>query len=263
MFAADGKRIRGANRHSGGYFETVTLVSHSGRPLASRCCRDEGGERAALRALLDEVDLRGSVITLDALHATRDLERALVDIHQADYLLTIKGNCPETLAALTGLDWTGSRVRHHAGAPEKGHGRIETRCIDVQSLPPRLLVFNAAPPGVPYHPYPHLPENRQDPPGDRLRHHLRGARAGRPRTDCSNGTATTGRLRTATTTAPMPPSAKTPAATAPGMPPANNATLNNIVLALVFHQGFRYLPEANTHFMMRRQEAINAILSPT
>ena len=32
--AADGKRIRGANRHTdeGVYFETVTLVTHAGRP---------------------------------------------------------------------------------------------------------------------------------------------------------------------------------------------------------------------------------------
>ena len=44
--------------------------------------------------------------------------------------------------------------------------------------------------------------------------------------------------------------------------PANNATLNNIVLAVVFHRGFRYLPEANRHYMMRREDALEAILSP-
>ena len=44
--------------------------------------------------------------------------------------------------------------------------------------------------------------------------------------------------------------------------PANNATLNNIALAVVFHRGFRYLPEANLHFMMRRREALDAILEP-
>ena len=35
-------RIRGANRNTpdGVHFETVTLVTHGGRPLASRCCRD-------------------------------------------------------------------------------------------------------------------------------------------------------------------------------------------------------------------------------
>ena len=263
VFAADGKRIRGANRHAdGAYFETVTLVTHGGRPLASRCCRDEGGERAALRALLDEVDLRGSVITLDALHATRDLERALVDIHRADYLLTIKGNCPETLAALTELDWTGPRVRHHVSAPEKGHGRIETRRIDVHALPPRLLSFTAARQGwritrertclktgktrretaygitsvAPDKAGPEqlLQWNRGHWQVENGNHYRRDATLGED--------ASRHRARHA---------------------PANNATLNNIVLALVFHHGFRYLPEANTHFMMRRQEALNAILSPT
>ena len=76
--AADGKRIRGANRHTdkGVYFETVTLVTHAGRPLASRCCRDKGGEIAAARALLEDVDVQGCV---DALHTTRDTERAIVE----------------------------------------------------------------------------------------------------------------------------------------------------------------------------------------
>ena len=90
-------RIRGANRNAGGaYFETVTLVTHAGRPLASRCCRDEGGETAALRALLEDVDLRGCVVTLDPLHSTRDTERAIVETHGANYMLSIKTNCPDT-----------------------------------------------------------------------------------------------------------------------------------------------------------------------
>ena len=56
--AADGKRIRGANRHADDatHFETVTLVTHAGRLVASRCRRDDG-EAAALRALLEDVDL--------------------------------------------------------------------------------------------------------------------------------------------------------------------------------------------------------------
>ena len=79
--AADGKRIRGVNRHTNEdtHFETVTLVSHAGHPLASRCCRDEGGEVAATRALLEDVDVRGCLITLDALHTTRDNERTIIE----------------------------------------------------------------------------------------------------------------------------------------------------------------------------------------
>ena len=44
--------------------------------------------------------------------------------------------------------------------------------------------------------------------------------------------------------------------------PANNATLNHLVLAIVFHRGFRQLPEAQRHFMMHRKEALDAILCP-
>ena len=48
-----------------------------------------------------------------------------------------------------------------------------------------------------------------------------------------------------------------------GHAPANNAILDNIALAVVFHRGFRYLPEANLHFMMRRRDALDAILPRT
>ena len=45
--------------------------------------------------------------------------------------------------------------------------------------------------------------------------------------------------------------------------PANNGTLNNIAPAIVFDRGFRHVPEANLHFMMRREVALDAILSTT
>ncbi len=46
-----------------------------------------------------------------------------------------------------------------------------------------------------------------------------------------------------------------------GHAPANNATLNYIALAVVFHHGFRLLPEANLHFMMRRRDALLSLSS--
>ena len=53
--AGDGKRMRGANRLTprGQHWERVPRVDHaSGVPLASRSCREEGGEPHAMRALL-------------------------------------------------------------------------------------------------------------------------------------------------------------------------------------------------------------------
>ena len=262
--AADGKRIRGANRNTaeGTYFETVTLVTHDGRPLASRCCRDEGGERAATKALLEDIDVRGCVITLDALHATHDTERALVDIHRADYLFTVKGNCPETFEALAALDWAAPSVRHHAAPPEKGHGRIEARRLNALTLPQRMLSFV---------------------------HACQAMRVTRERTELRTGETTTETVYALTSVSAERAGPEQLLAWNRGHwmvenanhyrrdatlgedasrirarhAPANNATLNNIALAIVFHRGFRYLPEANLHFMMRREDALDAILSPT
>ena len=262
--AADGKRIRGANRHTGEgvYFETVTLVTHQGRPLASRCCRDEGGEGAAAKALLEDIDVRGCLITLDALHTTHDTERAIVEVHGADYLFTVKGNCPETFAALAALEWDAAGVRHHRAPPEKGHGRVEARRLDVRELPKRMLSFDQA---------------RQ------------AMRVVRERTDLATGKSTTETVYAITSVSAERAGPEQLLAWNRGHwavenanhyrrdatlgedasrlrarhAPANNATLNNLALAIVFHRGFHHVPEANLHFMMRREDALDAILSPT
>ena len=262
--AADGKRIRGANRNTGEgvYFETVTLVTHQGRPLASRCCRDEGGEGAAAKALLEEVDVRGCLITLDALHTTHDTERTLVEIHGAEYLFTVKGNCPETFAALAALEWDALGVRHYAAPPEKGHGRIEARRLDAVDLPERMLSFDKARQAMrvvrertelatgkhtseTVYAITSVSAERADP--EQLlawnRGHWAVENGNHYRRDASLGEDAS-RVRTRHA-------------------PVNNATLNNIALAIVFHRGFHHVPEANLHFMMRREEALDAILSPT
>ena len=262
--AADGKRIRGANRHTGEgvSFETVTLVTHEGRPLASRCCRDEGGELAATKALLEDIDVRGCLVTLDALHTNRDTERAIVDIHGADYLFAVKDNCPETFTALTALDWAAPSVRHHRTPPEKGHGRVEMRRIDALTVPQRMM---------------------------RFAHARQAMRVTRERTDLTTGKTTTETVYALTSVSAERAGPAQLLAWNRGHwmvenanhyrrdatlgedasrirarhAPANNATLNNIALAIVFHRGFHHLPDAQMHFMMRRDDALDAILSPT
>ena len=104
--AADGKRIRGANRNGSIRYETATLVDHStGVPVANLNFHDQNGELAAVGALLEVVSIRGAVLTLDALHTTRDTTVSIVEQHAADYLLTVKGNCSETFEALATMPW--------------------------------------------------------------------------------------------------------------------------------------------------------------
>ena len=129
------------------YFETVTLVTHAGRPLASRCCRDEGGETAALRALLEDVDLRGCVVTLDPLHSTRDTERAIVETHGANYMLSIKTNCPDT--------FRGRRVQRDEARDRRPlHRTHRTQHIDETELEQHRVV----------HEVPHVLPRRQPHP---------------------------------------------------------------------------------------------------
>ena len=76
---------------------TATLVAHdTGLPVASHGFHDESGERTAIAALFEEVSLAGHVITVDVPHTVRDTARSIVESHNADYLMTVKANAPET-----------------------------------------------------------------------------------------------------------------------------------------------------------------------
>ena len=144
--STDGKRIRGANRNAGGdaRFETVTLAAHDGWPVASRCVLKRNGEAAATAALLEDVDVSGRMVTLDALHTSFGMERRLVEMHGADHLFAVKANCPETFEALAALDWDAPGVRRHEAPPEKARGRIERRAIAARDLPKGMLKFRHA-----------------------------------------------------------------------------------------------------------------------
>ena len=104
--AADGKRFRSASRNGDGYFETATLVAQdTALPVASHGFHDENGERSAIRALLEELSLAGRVITVDALHTVGDTVCSIVESHNADYLMTVKANAPETVDTLSTINW--------------------------------------------------------------------------------------------------------------------------------------------------------------
>ena len=105
----------------------MSLVSHANAmPIASRAYTEAGGEIAAVLALLEEVDVCGSVITLDALHTTRNTAVAIRRRHGAHYLFTVKGNAPETFQTLVTINWDRDATSHFCENDQKAHGRIET-----------------------------------------------------------------------------------------------------------------------------------------
>lgn len=75
------------------------------------------------RVVIQELELRGTVVTLDARHTQRETAQ-LLD-RGADYVLTVKGNQPGPQAALQLIP--DASFSPPLVTTEKGHGRIDVR----------------------------------------------------------------------------------------------------------------------------------------
>ncbi len=218
-------------------------------------------EAAATAALLEDVDVRGRMVTLDALHSSYDTERRLIEMHGADYLFAVKANCTETFEALAALDWDAPGVRRHEAPPEKARGRIERRAVAALDLPKGMLNFRHA---------------RQ---AFRVRRQRAVVKTGRMAEETAYGICSVAAERAGPERLPAwnrghwmvengnhhPRDAslgEDACRVRARHAPANNATMNNIALAVVRHRGFRFVPEAIDHFPMRRVDAFDAVLSP-
>ena len=257
--AADGKRQRGANRQSEDEYQTVSLVSHHDKqPLASRICTEPGGEIAAVMALLEQVDITAAVLTLDALHTTRDTATAILHSHHAHYLLSVKGNASETYAALATIDWEKDASSSFCEQSSKGHGRIEWRHIHTMKPNPGMLNY---------------PQVKQVFRIVRHRHTLKTgldssevaygitslspAQADAKRLLALNRghwTIENGNHRYRDTTFAEDASLMH---TRHG--PSNNAILNNIALAVIFQRGCNNVAAAVQEFAMDRSQALRAL----
>ncbi len=78
--------------------------------------------------LLEAIDIRGKLITADALLTQRKLADYLVTQRQADYHFTVKGNQPGVLQDLA-LYFQQRGAAHYEEFTPPDHGRIETRKI--------------------------------------------------------------------------------------------------------------------------------------
>jgi predicted transposase YbfD/YdcC len=132
--AVDGKTLRGAIRPDGRAVHLLAAMTGGGTVIAQREVGHKTNEITQVRPLLDPLDLRGAVITLDALHAQRETARYLVEDKGADYIFTaVKDNQPGLFDALDALPWQSVPVQHTMTG--RAHGRDETRTIQVLPAP--------------------------------------------------------------------------------------------------------------------------------
>lgn len=145
VIAIDGKTVRGARSATTVAPHLIAAIDHaSGVVLGQNAVAATSNEIPAVRDLLagfDADDLRGCVITVDAMHTQTDTAAAIVEAG-ADYVFTVKNNQPSLLRLLKKLPWrevpVGSRTT------ERGHGRRVTRTIKVVDAPTWIGFTGAA-----------------------------------------------------------------------------------------------------------------------
>ena len=133
ILPVDGKTARRSHdRGKGlGALHSVSVwASEFGLSLGQVACAEKSNEITAIPELLRMVDIKGAIITIDAMGTQKVIAAVIID-GEADYVLGLKGN-QETLHQAVidhieeQLDGDLENAREHVTI-EKGHGREETR----------------------------------------------------------------------------------------------------------------------------------------
>ena len=146
VFAVDGKTARRSHdRASGlGALHSVSVwASDFGLSLGQVACDDKSNEITAIPELLRLVDIKGAIITIDALGTQKAIAEQIID-SGADYVLALKGN-QETLhqAVIDHIDqhldndFADAQARR-TSTSETGHGRDENRSYIQMPVPESL-----------------------------------------------------------------------------------------------------------------------------
>jgi len=146
VLAIDGKTARRSHdRGKGlGALHSVSVwASEFGLSLGQVACAEKSNEITAIPELLRLVDIKGAIITIDAMGTQKAIAEKIID-GEADYVLALKGN-HETLhqAVIDSIDEQSENdfatvtARRHV-TEETGHGRQETRSYIQMPVPQGL-----------------------------------------------------------------------------------------------------------------------------
>jgi predicted transposase YbfD/YdcC len=134
--AIDGKSVRGAAAGGGQRPHLLAAATHNTNiVLTQRQIPDKGSEIHELAGLVEQLDLRGRVVTIDALHTQRATAEHLVTAKAAHYLMTVKANQPTLFEACQRvlLDPPGDTLAEYV-TTDRGHGRTEQRTTRVVAV---------------------------------------------------------------------------------------------------------------------------------
>lgn len=139
VIAIDGKALRCAYEKGKSHMPAlmVTAWGAQTRMALANVLAEEGGEAAAALSLIELLQLKGCIVTADALHCRRDTVEAII-ARKGDYVLALKDNQPKLLAAAKATIGAARRDKDRRSVLRKefSHGRKESRVAFVASAGP-------------------------------------------------------------------------------------------------------------------------------
>lgn len=129
----DGKTLRRShdrNKGLGALHSVSVWASEFGLSLGQVACAEKSNEITAIPELLRLVDVKGAIITIDAMGTQKAIAAEIVD-QGADYVLALKGNQEKLHQAV--VEHIGGQLEGDAASTseyvttDKGHGREEMR----------------------------------------------------------------------------------------------------------------------------------------
>ena len=144
LIAIDGKTCRGSHdaaQELGPLHIVSAWASEEGIALGQVATEEKSNEITAIPLLLEQLDLTGSLITIDAMGCQKEIARDIVD-GGGDFVISVKDNQPTLKEAIEAYfekhlesDLTELQYRCHETS-EAAHGRIDERSYYLTRIPP-------------------------------------------------------------------------------------------------------------------------------
>ncbi len=141
--AIDGKSMRRSHDRScglGPLHLVSAWASEHGLSLGQVATEEKSNEITAIPELIDQIDVKGAIVTIDAMGCQKAIAKKIVDA-KGDYVLAVKDNQPKLHEAIKNLfsderqgDLLKIPHRQHQSS-EKGHGRYDERCYLLAKIP--------------------------------------------------------------------------------------------------------------------------------
>ena len=136
VVALDGKALRRAYERGQSHMPPVMVTAWSARTrmALANVLAPGNNEAAGALQLVELLQLKGCVVTADALHCHRGMAKAIVE-RGGDYVLAVKNNQPGLLRdAKAAISAAERKKAKRATTKDAGHGRKETRTAIVTSV---------------------------------------------------------------------------------------------------------------------------------